>query len=511
MMATSKYKYMPLSEANVRPVMVAAYDGQRIHVGAAAPGGAEPKTEVRYSMGNYLGGGIAGVVYEAFDRQHQRHVAIKTLNPIGYKLCSPSALRRGELIKRGLPFATGSESLSREHVFWVKLPMKRELVACYLDARHAVMDGAVPLTALRELTLDMCVALWSLDADEEDGPEDVVLPLSPPLAMPVPLHRAICREEMKLSGSGSCSAGSPCGPAGTNSSDMARASSYDDEDEDMMMTMMMQGRHELARREEEVKVGDIVYKIPPFPAKYKAFLQSRRTIYREIAHMHKLTGNSISGHAIGGGHPNVLKLYDVLEYVQPSKSTIFLVLELAAGGELFDRIRGETGVDETLARNYFSQLLSGVLFCHSLGIVHRDLKPENLLLSDSDVLKIADFGLSAHFIAAVSSGGAAALSDEAANDGFRSGQPELDDDDDTQIVMPVTRFRRLNSVVGSPHYVAPEILQNSRYGYDGRKADMWSIGVILYSLLAGSLPFGKDLQTCPRYLNIRRRCGYHRH
>ncbi|GLE01584.1 hypothetical protein PINS_up010414 [Pythium insidiosum] len=283
---------------------------------------------------------------------------------------------------------------------------------------------------------------------------------------------------------------------------MASANSYDDEDEDMMMTMMMQGRHGLVRRDDEVKVGDVVYKIPPFPAKYKAFLQSRRTIYREIAHMHKLTGNSISGHAIGGGHPNVLKLYDVLEYVQPSKSTIFLVLELAAGGELFDRIRGETGVDESLARNYFSQLLSGVLFCHSLGIVHRDLKPENLLLSDSDVLKIADFGLSAHFIAAVSSGGAAALSDESSNDSFRSGQPELDDDDDAQIVMPVTRFRRLNSVVGSPHYVAPEILQNSRYGYDGRKADMWSIGVILYSLLAGSLPFGKDLQTCPRYLKF---------
>jgi len=146
-------------------------------------------------------------------------------------------------------------------------------------------------------------------------------------------------------------------------------------------------------------------------------------------------------------------------------------------------------VEEDVARTYFKQLLAGVRYCHQLGIVHRDLKPENLLLSDSDVLKIADFGLSAHFIAAVSSG-------TSAEDHDNNGESGL-----TNLMAP-SRFRRLNSIVGSPHYVAPEVLQNARYGYDGRKADMWSSGVILYGLLVGTLPFGRDLATCPRYLKF---------
>ena len=59
--------------------------------------------------------------------------------------------------------------------------------------------------------------------------------------------------------------------------------------------------------------------------------------------------------------------------------------------------------------------------------------------------------------------------------------------------------RQLKSVVGSPFYVAPEILDEDSEGYDGTKADMWSIGVILYAMLAGNLPFGKDLHNCLRF------------
>jgi serine/threonine protein kinase len=99
-------------------------------------------------------------------------------------------------------------------------------------------------------------------------------------------------------------------------------------------------------------------------------------------------------------HINVLRLDDALELQQDSKCTIFLVLELAAGGELFDRIKLDCGTDEASARVYFKQLISGVAFCHNSGVCHRDLKPENLLLADNEensTLKIADFGLSAFF------------------------------------------------------------------------------------------------------------------
>ena len=124
------------------------------------------------------------------------------------------------------------------------------------------------------------------------------------------------------------------------------------------------------------------------PEKFSTFLDARASLYREIESMGQLCNS----------HQNVLRLEEVLELVQDSKSTIFLVLELASGGELFDRIRVDEGCNEAVARNYFLQLLSGVEYCHARGVCHRDLKPENLLLADNRdgaVLKIADFGLSA--------------------------------------------------------------------------------------------------------------------
>jgi serine/threonine protein kinase len=442
-MALLKTKYMPLSEADVSPERVAAYDGEHITL-SSQPG------QTALAMGNYLGGGIAGVVYEAFDQRFKRPVAVKILNPVGYKLTSPGALRRAEVVKKGAPVLGHVRGMTLDNVYWVHLPRRRELLACY------VLGGSSAPPVLREVTLEMCVSLWLLDHHEDE------------LRDQQPQRRRRTAER--------------------------RSPSEDPVQENCRRAAAAAGASAAAVQEEEqvegdevVVVNDVPYVIPSMPAKYRAFLRARKTIYREIAHMHKLTGNSVSGERIGSGHENVLQLYDVLELVQPSKSTIFLVLELAYGGELFDRIRGDSGVEEDVARTYFTQLLAGVRYCHQLGIVHRDLKPENLLLSDSDVLKIADFGLSAHFIAAVSSGASA---DDHDNNG------EL-----TNLMAP-SRFRRLNSIVGSPHYVAPEVLQNARYGYDGRKADMWSSGVILYGLLVGNLPFGRDLATCPRYLKF---------
>ena len=125
-----------------------------------------------------------------------------------------------------------------------------------------------------------------------------------------------------------------------------------------------------------------------------------------------------------------------------------------SGGELFDKIVQEQRFTEEQARFYFRQLCEGVKYCHDQGICHRDLKPENLLVDDHGNLKISDFGLSAMYTGGTDAGGRAEL---------------------------------LHTTCGTPNYVAPEVLNDK--GYDGFAADMWSMGVILYVLLAGYLPF----------------------
>lgn len=141
------------------------------------------------------------------------------------------------------------------------------------------------------------------------------------------------------------------------------------------------------------------------------------------------------------------------------KTQIFIVLELVTGGELFDKIVSEGRFNEEQARYYFRQLIEGVGYCHAQGVCHRDLKPENLLLDEHGNLKISDFGLSALY------GG-----DEAGN-----------------------RSTLLHTTCGTPNYVAPEVLADR--GYDGRAADLWSCGVILYVLLAGFLPFDEPTMS----------------
>ncbi|KAK2959508.1 putative CBL-interacting protein kinase 23 [Blattamonas nauphoetae] len=156
---------------------------------------------------------------------------------------------------------------------------------------------------------------------------------------------------------------------------------------------------------------------------------------REISLMKKLS------------HENIIGMHEVLA----SKTKVFIVLELARGGELFQKIADSGRFDEDTARKYFQQLVRGVDFCHQNGICHRDLKPENLLLDESGVLKITDFGL-------------CALSD-------------------AENVL-------LKTQCGTPNYTAPEILDGGEY--EGKPTDVWSCGVILFVMLAGYLPFEED-------------------
>ncbi|KAJ0399437.1 hypothetical protein P43SY_005376 [Pythium insidiosum] len=154
----------------------------------------------------------------------------------------------------------------------------------------------------------------------------------------------------------------------------------------------------------------------------------------------------------------------VLKEVLASRTKIFIVLELITGGELFDKIVSEGRFSEDTARFYFRQLVDGVQYCHQNGngVCHRDLKPENLLLDENGDLKISDFGLSALY------------------DGGGEGGEN-------------SRASLLHTTCGTPNYVAPEVLADK--GYDGRAADVWSIGVILYVLLAGFLPFDEPTMS----------------
>ncbi|XP_063076163.1 maternal embryonic leucine zipper kinase [Engraulis encrasicolus] len=149
-------------------------------------------------------------------------------------------------------------------------------------------------------------------------------------------------------------------------------------------------------------------------------------------------------------HQHVCRLYHVIE----THNRIYLVLEYCPGGELFDYIIAKAHLSEEETRVFFRQIISAVAYVHNQGYAHRDLKPENLLIDDDHNLKLIDFGLCAK-----PKGG---LGDE------------------------------LMTCCGSPAYAAPELIQGK--AYFGAEADVWSMGVLLYTLLCGSLPFDDDNQ-----------------
>ncbi|XP_067010659.2 serine/threonine-protein kinase Chk2 [Anabrus simplex] len=150
-------------------------------------------------------------------------------------------------------------------------------------------------------------------------------------------------------------------------------------------------------------------------------------------------------------HPNIIRIYDVVD--TPNK--LFIVLELMEGGELFDRIKASSQLEESEAKLIFYQIVRAVQYLHAQGIVHRDLKPENVLLASDKkdtLVKISDFGLSKFF--------------------------------SSQSI--------LTTYCGTPMYVAPEILETKGRGVYTNQVDVWSLGVILYCCLSGLTPFSDN-------------------
>ncbi|XP_045392096.1 serine/threonine-protein kinase MARK1 isoform X8 [Lemur catta] len=200
-------------------------------------------------------------------------------------------------------------------------------------------------------------------------------------------------------------------------------------------------RHVLTGREVAVKIIDKTQLNPT----------SLQKLFREVRIMKILN------------HPNIVKLFEVIE----TEKTLYLVMEYASGGEVFDYLVAHGRMKEKEARAKFRQssrqgtlqlwqknlIVSAVQYCHQKCIVHRDLKAENLLLDADMNIKIADFGFSNEF----------------------------------------TVGNKLDTFCGSPPYAAPELFQGKKY--DGPEVDVWSLGVILYTLVSGSLPFdGQNLK-----------------
>ena len=145
-------------------------------------------------------------------------------------------------------------------------------------------------------------------------------------------------------------------------------------------------------------------------------------------------------------NPFVIKVYKIYE----DKNNFLIIMEYCEGGELFNYIVKKKRLSEDESSYFFFQLINGIEYIHSKGIAHRDLKPENLLLSKNKILKIIDFGLS----------------------NFYDGQ------------------KRLQTPCGSPCYASPEMVKGKKY--DGFNIDIWAIGVILFAMLCGYLPFEDD-------------------
>ncbi|KAK9537768.1 hypothetical protein VZT92_005351 [Zoarces viviparus] len=154
-------------------------------------------------------------------------------------------------------------------------------------------------------------------------------------------------------------------------------------------------------------------------------------IYREVQIMKLLN------------HPHIIKLYQVME----TKDMLYIVTEYAKNGEMFDHLTSNGRMSEDEARKKFWQILTAVDYCHRHHIVHRDLKTENLLLDANMNIKLADFGF---------------------GNFYNAREP-------------------LSTWCGSPPYAAPEVFEGKEY--EGPQLDIWSLGVVLYVLVCGSLPF----------------------
>jgi 5'-AMP-activated protein kinase catalytic alpha subunit len=177
-----------------------------------------------------------------------------------------------------------------------------------------------------------------------------------------------------------------------------------------------------------------------------------RRVEREIRVMRRLD------------HISIVKLFEVID--TPSKQ--YMVMEHAPMGSLLDYVRGKRRLEESQAATFFVQIAAGLQYCHQHEVVHRDVKLENILMDSSKSMKLIDFGLAAFF----------------------------------------TPGKALKVHCGSPSYAAPEIV--SKKDYEGPPVDVWSLGIVLFAMTAGHLPFhttsGNKMELSSKILSGRFSC-----
>nr|CAD7260587.1 unnamed protein product [Timema shepardi] len=165
-----------------------------------------------------------------------------------------------------------------------------------------------------------------------------------------------------------------------------------------------------------------------------------------------------------------LKHQNLIRFLQAIETThrVYIVMELAENGSLLDIIRRDTYIDEVRASRWFQQLVDGVDYCHENGVVHRDIKCDNLLMDIDDNIKLSDFGFARGHMKP------------------RNGVAPLSD-----------------TFCGSYAYASPEILR--QVPYEPQLSDIWSMGVVLYAIVFGRLPFDDTnynhlLKVSPRHI-----------
>jgi serine/threonine protein kinase len=536
-------------------------------------------------------------------------VAIKVLNPVGFRTLGMDVTQHAVVARQGKALTPdilkGNHPMEEAHVWWLVNPSSRNLrtlqrykVDRNTTGNETSTDGSRPTSrvrvdrgspekglrisliaayrdaqgVLRELPLTRCIEIWGhVPFNTSDADFRALLNAIEAInAGQPPPPEGVFTVDTRSGGGDN---GAP-GRVGTDQSSSLNsdAPSLESLKVSTPMSNKRTGIYRAASTPRATSYCDELsayIALPSVPSKYLKWLRQRRAATKEIRNMMLI-----------GRHRNVVHLFEVLEHIQENKSTMFLILELVRGGELFDLISSNAAKisshdvvppgfteNETVMRKFFRELASGVRYCHANGIAHRDLKPENLLVHNSRTgsctLKIADFGLSAAFgpqsqsqtdqdilLASLpstpvfqnaSSPPRTSDSDIIVEDGNVRATPLHKMErmvsagmsffncgiiDDVVNCRPSSSdgaaapspLKRMTSVVGSPHYVAPEIISQSDrqksndqsadeqspstplvVGYDGTRADVWSAGVILYAMLFRSLPFGEDLLRCARF------------